>query len=63
MKDSQRLQLVKDIAGTRVYDDRRTESMKIMAETERKRQQIADIMDYFNTRLTELEDEQEELKE
>jgi len=63
MKDEERLQLVKDIAGTRVYDDRRKESMKIMAESERKRAQIRDIMDYFNSRLAELEEEQEELRE
>jgi len=63
MKDENRLQLVKDIAGTRVYDDRRKESMKIMKETERKRDQIAEIMEYFNNRLTELEEEQEELRE
>jgi len=63
MKDEHRLQLVKDIAGTRVYDDRRKESMKIMQETERKQVQIAEIMDYFNNRLKELEEEQEELRE
>lgn len=33
MKDSQRLDLLKEIAGTRTYDDRRKESIKIMKDT------------------------------
>lgn len=33
MKDSERLELLKDIAGTRVYDERREESMKIMKDS------------------------------
>jgi structural maintenance of chromosome 3 (chondroitin sulfate proteoglycan 6) len=33
MKDSERLELLKDIAGTRVYDERKEESMKIMRDT------------------------------
>jgi structural maintenance of chromosome 3 (chondroitin sulfate proteoglycan 6) len=33
MKDSERLDLLKEIGGTRVYEDRRRESLKIMQET------------------------------
>lgn len=33
MKDSERLELLKEVAGTRVYDERRDESLKIMKET------------------------------
>ena len=33
MKDSERLDLLKEIGGTRVYEDRRKESLKIMTET------------------------------
>lgn len=33
MKDSERLDLLKEIGGTRVYDERRSESVKIMNET------------------------------
>ena len=40
MKDSQRLDLLKEIAGTRIYDERRKESVKIMAETKSKSKQI-----------------------
>jgi len=32
-KDKERLQLLKDVAGTRVYEQRRVESLKIMNET------------------------------
>ena len=33
MKDSERLELLKEVAGTRVYDERREESDKIMGES------------------------------
>lgn len=32
-KDQDRLLLLKEVAGTKVYEERRTESMKIMEET------------------------------
>lgn len=33
MKDSERLDLLKEIGGTRVYEERRHESLKIMQDT------------------------------
>jgi structural maintenance of chromosome 3 (chondroitin sulfate proteoglycan 6) len=33
MKDHERLDLLKEIGGTRVYEERRKESLKIMVET------------------------------
>jgi len=33
MKGYERLDFLKDIGGTRVYEDRRKESLKIMTET------------------------------
>ncbi len=33
MKDSERLELLKEVAGTRVYDERKAESEKIIKET------------------------------
>jgi structural maintenance of chromosome 3 (chondroitin sulfate proteoglycan 6) len=33
MKDEQRLDMLKEVAGTKVYEQRRAESQKIMAET------------------------------
>jgi structural maintenance of chromosome 3 (chondroitin sulfate proteoglycan 6) len=36
MKDTERMELLKEVAGTRVYDDRRAESEKIMQESSKK---------------------------
>jgi structural maintenance of chromosome 3 (chondroitin sulfate proteoglycan 6) len=33
MKDSERLDLLKEVAGTRVYEERRQESLKIMQDS------------------------------
>ncbi|KAI0081880.1 structural maintenance of chromosome protein 3 [Panus rudis PR-1116 ss-1] len=62
-KDHERLALLKEVAGTKVYEQRRTESLRIMAETDAKREKINELLDYIDTRLTELEEEKEELKE
>ncbi|TPX33876.1 hypothetical protein SmJEL517_g03353 [Synchytrium microbalum] len=60
-KDAERLQLLKDVAGTRVYEQRRQESLKIMDETDAKRAKINELLEYIQERLTELETEKEEL--
>ncbi|KAL0569682.1 Structural maintenance of chromosomes protein 3 [Marasmius crinis-equi] len=62
-KDHERLALLKEVAGTKVYEQRRTESLKIMAETEAKRAKISELLEYIESRLKELEEEKEELKE
>nr|VWO98362.1 Cytochrome P450 monooxygenase CYP52X1 [Ganoderma boninense] len=62
-KDHERLALLKEVAGTKVYEQRRAESLRIMAETDSKRAKIGELLDYIDTRLTELEEEKEELKE
>ncbi|XP_066360671.1 structural maintenance of chromosomes protein 3-like isoform X2 [Miscanthus floridulus] len=62
MKDSERLDLLKEIGGTRVYEDRRKESLKIMTETANKRKQIDQVVHYLEERLRELDEEKEELK-
>ena len=62
-KDHERLALLKEVAGTKVYEQRRTESLRIMADTDSKRSKIAELLEYIDTRLTELEEEKEELKE
>lgn len=63
MSDKQRLQLLQEVAGTRVYDERRAESLKIMEETDAKREKISEVIDYIEKRLSELESEKEELRE
>jgi structural maintenance of chromosome 3 (chondroitin sulfate proteoglycan 6) len=62
MKDSERLILLKEVAGTQVYEARRTESLKIMNETNSKRTKIDELLDYINERLAELEEEKDELR-
>ncbi|EKE42936.1 hypothetical protein ENUP19_0125G0023 [Entamoeba nuttalli] len=61
MKDSERLDLLREIAGTRVYDERREESFKMLKENRNKIEQIEEVMNYIKERLTELQEEQEEL--
>ncbi|KAJ0985643.1 hypothetical protein J5N97_003999 [Dioscorea zingiberensis] len=61
MKDSERLDLLKEIGGTRVYEERRRESLKIMQETGNKRKQIDQVVQYLEERLRELDEEKEEL--
>lgn len=63
MKDTERLTLLKEVAGTQVYETRRTESLKIMQDTTNKRGKIDELLDYIKERLAELEEEKEELRE
>ncbi|OQR86398.1 chromosome segregation protein [Achlya hypogyna] len=63
MKDSDRLELLKDVAGTKVYEDRRLESLKIITDTASRRSKILEVISYIEGRLTELEEEKDELKE
>ena len=63
MKDGERLNLLKEVAGTQVYEARRTESLKIMTETNNKREKIDELLDYIKERLAELEEEKEELRD
>lgn len=63
MKDGERLTLLKEVAGTQVYEARRAESLKIMTETNNKRSKIDDLLSYIKDRLAELEEEKEELRD
>eukprot|EP00605_Chrysophyceae_sp_TOSAG23-4_P000929 GSChrysophyteH1.ASY1.ANO1.1029.1 assembled CDS len=63
MKDTDRLTLLKDIAGTTVYEERRNESLAIMKETATKQDRIEEVLTFIEERLTELEKEKEELSE
>ncbi|GFF44650.1 chromosome segregation protein sudA [Aspergillus udagawae] len=62
MKDSERLMLLKEVAGTQVYEARRAESLKIMHETNNKKAKIDELLDFINERLAELEEEKDELR-
>ncbi|KAM7528437.1 hypothetical protein LguiB_031847 [Lonicera macranthoides] len=54
MEDQQRLELLKEIGGSRIYEERRKES--------KKRNQIIQIVQYLDERLRELDEERAELK-
>ncbi|KAJ2361234.1 Structural maintenance of chromosomes protein 3, partial [Coemansia sp. RSA 2611] len=60
-KDAERLALLKEVAGTRVYESRRESSLKIVEETERTRAKITEDLALIEERLGELDAEKEEL--
>ena len=62
MKDAERLNVLKEVAGTNVYEHRRSESRKIIAETEHKRTKADELLEHIRGRLGELEEEKEELR-
>ncbi|VDD75697.1 unnamed protein product [Mesocestoides corti] len=61
--DSHRLKLLREVAGTRVYDERKKESKQIFRESEAKREQISKLLESIEERLGTLENETKELKE
>eukprot|EP00981_Chlorochromonas_danica_P010805 scaffold3414_cov183-Ochromonas_danica.AAC.11 len=63
MKDADRLQLLKEVAGTTVYEERRAETMKILQETSLKQEKVNEVLTYIDERLSELEQEKAELTE
>ena len=44
MKDYERLELLKEIGGTKVYEERRKESLKILQETDNRRSRILEVV-------------------
>ncbi|RMD41630.1 hypothetical protein DV735_g3496, partial [Chaetothyriales sp. CBS 134920] len=63
MKDSERLDLLKSVAGTKYFTTKKEESLKIMHDTNNKLREIDDLFAQINGRLSELEEEQEELRD
>jgi len=61
--DSARLKLLREVAGTRVYDERKEESRGILKDTEGKREKISELLKYIDDRLAALEGEKEELRQ
>jgi structural maintenance of chromosome 3 (chondroitin sulfate proteoglycan 6) len=62
-KDEERLALLKEVAGTRTYEEHRQESLKILTETTTKREKISELLVFIEERLSELEEERAELRE
>ncbi|KPI34472.1 Chromosome segregation protein sudA [Cyphellophora attinorum] len=63
MKDSERLGLLKSVAGTQHFTAKKEESMKILNDTNNKLTAIDDIFKQINDRMSDLEEEQQELRE
>lgn len=61
-QDYERLELLKEVAGTRVYEDHRAESLKILEETATKQAKITELLSFIDERLIELAEEKEELQ-
>lgn len=63
MKDADRLNLLKEIAGTNVYEEKRSDSFKLLTDCKNKQAKINEIITYITTKLEELETEKEELQQ
>ena len=61
MNDAQRLKLLKEVAGTTVYDEKKLESLSKMEENQASIDKISEILETIEARLTELHGEKEEL--
>jgi len=63
MKDKDRLTLLKEVSGTSVYEERRSESLKILQESGVQQERINGLLKFIDDRLSELESEKQELTE
>ncbi|KAF2747224.1 putative chromosome segregation protein SudA [Sporormia fimetaria CBS 119925] len=63
MKDVERLNLLKEISGSNVYETRRSDSLKLLSDTDNRRAKIDDLVHEIENRLEELEGERKELEE
>lgn len=63
MTDTSRLELLKEVSGASIYDDRKAESEKILAETAERRKKTAEVLAEVEQRIRELEAEQKDLHE
>lgn len=62
MKDKERLNLLKEVAGTRVYEEKKQESLKFLREGDSKKEKASELLKYIEERLEELEVEKDELQ-
>lgn len=60
-QEPERLKLLKEVAGTRVYDDKRAESMDLIKKTNDSRSKVNSLLTQIVDKLESLEEEKEEL--
>lgn len=63
MTDRARLELIKEVSGASVYDERKAESEKILEEMKGRQQKTDEIIEVIAQRISNLEEEQRELFE
>lgn len=51
LSDEGRLRLLKEVAGTRIYEERRQESQRVLEDTQMKVSQIHDLIEEMNSSL------------
>ncbi|ODV63746.1 cohesin subunit SMC3 [Ascoidea rubescens DSM 1968] len=61
-KDPERLQLLKEVAGAKVFEQRLKQSLKEMASTNKQRKEIDEMLTFIEERLADLDSEKDELK-
>lgn len=60
-KDEDRLFLLKEVAGTRVYEEHREESLKIIQSTNQKKLKIKELLELIEEKIVNLDHEREDL--
>ncbi|KAF4712249.1 hypothetical protein FOZ63_008327, partial [Perkinsus olseni] len=63
ISDAKRLDLLKEVSGTRVYDLRRAESLAVIDKTKKKRKQTSEIIEEIREKLDQLDRDRTELRE
>lgn len=61
-KDSERLNLLKEVAGAKVFENKLKESQKEMTKTRIQRDKIDEMLEFIQERLSDLDSEKDELK-
>lgn len=61
--DAARLNILREVAGTRIYDEKKDQSISILKSTEGQVEKIQECLNTIEERLKTLEEEKEELKE
>lgn len=61
--DTYRLKLLREVAGTKVYDERRIKSLVLLKNTEEKIEKIKESYKTMKEQLSTLEKEKEKLKQ
>lgn len=61
-KDQERLNLLKEVAGAKVFENKLKESQKEMTRTKVQRDKVDEMLEFIQERLADLDSEKDELK-